>query len=112
MTVNTMTKYLGETPVHQRDTPFKDYGPKEWALEYIHRYGGIDGSHHKAWVLDQVTRILNGAPIDIRLARWSDGKSEFRCEVGASKAYEQFVKNACDGEDGPDSYRWDVGIAP
>jgi len=28
------------------------------ALELILQYGGIDGAHHKDWVLDQVVRVL------------------------------------------------------
>ncbi len=60
----------------------------EKALELILQYGGIDGAHHKTWVIDQVVRVLTG-----------DG-------------YEQWVRDACDGEDGPDTYDWDVGIPP
>ncbi len=51
-------------------------------------YGGIDGSHHKNWVIDQMVRILAGGN------------------------YDQVVKDACFGEDGPETYTWDVGIAP
>jgi hypothetical protein len=58
------------------------------AMEVIERYGGIDGAHHKQWVLDQVVRYLMG---------------DF---------YEQWVIDHCDGEDGPDTYSWDEGIAP
>lgn len=108
----TERKYLGETPVHQRDTPFKSYGPTEWALEWINMYGTIDGEHHKTWVLDQVTRILNGAPVKIMLAKWDDGLEEYRFTIGSSKKYKKFVKDHCDGEDGPNTYEWDVGIAP
>jgi hypothetical protein len=54
----------------------------------IHRFGGIDGDHHKQWVLDQVVRVLTGPGYDA----W----------VTAQKA----------GEDGPESYSWDTGIAP
>jgi hypothetical protein len=60
----------------------------EKALELILQFGGTDGGHHKTWVIDQVVRILTG-----------DG-------------YEQWVKDAFDGEDGPDTYGWDVGIPP
>ena len=28
------------------------------ALNFIERYGGFDGGHHKQWVLDQLVRIL------------------------------------------------------
>lgn len=58
------------------------------AIEMAVRYGGIDGAHHKAWVIDQMVRILAGSD------------------------YAQVVKDACDGEDGPDTYEWNVGIAP
>lgn len=30
------------------------------ALAMILLYGGIDGAHHKDWVLDQVVRMLTG----------------------------------------------------
>lgn len=57
------------------------------ALAVILRYGGIDGGHH-AWVIDQVVRALTG-----------DG-------------YAEWVRAAQDGEDGPDTYPWDVGTPP
>lgn len=58
------------------------------ALEIALRYGGIDGAHHKAWVIDQMVRALTG------------------------DEYEQFVADAKAGEDGPETYEWDEGIAP
>lgn len=58
------------------------------ALDIARRYGGIDGDHHKAWVIDQMVRELAG-----------DGYARF---VAESKA----------GEDGPETYSWDEGIAP
>jgi len=60
----------------------------EEALDLINRYGGIDGGHHKQWVLDQVVRALAGP------------------------GYEDWVKEHCDGKDGPETYEWDEGIAP
>lgn len=30
------------------------------ALETAIRFGGIDGDHHKAWVIDQMVRLLAG----------------------------------------------------
>ena len=30
----------------------------------------------------------------------------------AGDRYEQIVKDACDGEDGPNTYEWNEGIAP
>lgn len=58
------------------------------AIDLVVRYGGIDGSHHKNWCLDQVVRILAG------------------------DRYETIVAAACDGEDGPATYEWDEGIPP
>lgn len=58
------------------------------ALEVAISFGGIDGAHHKDWVIDQMVRELAG-----------DG-------------YAQLIKDACAGEDGPDTYAWEEGIAP
>lgn len=58
------------------------------AIELAVQYGGIDGAHHKAWVIDQMVRVLAG------------------------DEYEQIVTDAKAGEDGPDTYEWDEGIAP
>lgn len=60
----------------------------EKAIELAVQYGGIDGSHHKAWVIDQMVRILAGDD------------------------YERIVAEAKNGDDGPDTYDWDEGIAP
>ncbi len=54
------------------------------ALEVIYLFGQIEGDHHRAWVIDQVTRHLLGSQYD----KW----------VEAMKA---------DGE-----YSYDTGIAP
>jgi len=58
------------------------------AMGIIESYGGIDGDHHKTWVIDQVARVLKGGD------------------------YYQWVIDMCAGEDGPDTYHWDDGIAP
>lgn len=58
------------------------------ALEIARRYGQEDGAHHKAWVIDQMVRALTG-----------DG-------------YFAWLVEYCDGEDGPDTYTWEEGIAP
>jgi hypothetical protein len=59
-------------------------------LDLITQYGGIDGGHHKQWVLDRIVRIL------------TDTKEK----------YEDWVEEYQDGEDGPHTYEWDTGIAP
>lgn len=57
------------------------------ALDLIESYGGIDGGHHKQWVLDQLVRIL-------------------------ADDYGAWVRAYQDGEDGPLTYEWDKGGAP
>lgn len=58
------------------------------AVNLAIQFGGIDGAHHKVWVIDQMVRVLAG------------------------NYYKTLVKEACAGEDGPDTYEWDIGIAP
>lgn len=58
------------------------------ALAIIARFGGIDGAHHLRWVLDQVVRTLT------------------------EDQYAEWVRQFKDGDDGPESYEWDEGIAP
>lgn len=108
-----MTKYLGETPVDVAQTEYANYTPKDWALFWIMRYGGIDGSHHKDWVLDHVVRLLNGTKVIIKLAKWDDGTEEYRFTLDEpTLEYHEWVRNAMAGEDGPNTYGYEVGIAP
>lgn len=74
-----------------------DSGRIEAALKVVMNYGGIDGGHHKQWVLDQVVRALTGAP-----------------ESGTSTKYERWKKEySGDPEDEENYYgEWDEGIAP
>ena len=58
------------------------------AVDIALRYGQIDGAHHKMWVIDQMVRLLTG------------------------DNYDHVIAEANDGEDGPDTYEWDEGIAP
>lgn len=58
------------------------------ALAIITRYGGIDGAHHKQWTLDQVVRALTGG------------------------AYRHWVRGYQKGDEGPNTYEWETGIAP
>jgi len=57
------------------------------AIALALQYGDIDGGHHKMWVIDQILRIL-------------------------ADDYEKLISDANAGEDGPDTYSWDEGIAP
>jgi len=104
-----MKGYLGEF-----DTEInREFTAHDWALWYIGRYGGFDGDHHKTWVLDQVARILHGTPVIRKEARWDNGHAEFRAWTGdPSAGYQEWVREMKDGEDGPDTYGYDEGIAP
>lgn len=99
-----MANYLGETVVEN-----EHLSPTEYAMEFIERYGQIEGDHHKAWVLDQVARILKGTPVIVKMAEWDNGKRERRIDTGEpSKAYKQWViEMHGDGE-----YDYSEGIAP
>ena len=61
------------------------------ALELIERYGGIDGGHHKQWVIDQVARVLTGPDYP---------------------AWVKMMKGNVDPDSGDMEYDWDEGIAP
>lgn len=60
----------------------------EEALRLAFENGGYDGAHHKMWVIDQMCRALTG------------------------ENYDSFIAHAKQGEDGPETYEWDEGIAP
>ena len=57
-------------------------------LDLIEEWGGIGGSHHKQWLLNEIVKIIT-----------KDG-------------YQKWVEKYEDGEDGPNTYEWDPGIAP
>ena len=61
---------------------------EERAVALAIRYGGVDGEHHKQWVIDQMLRIL------------------------CAGNYRRVIREAKQGDDGPDAYSWDEGIAP
>ena len=112
-----MEGYLGGTVLSSLEgTPFEGYGPTEWALEFIARYGGNDGSHHKAWVLDQVARVLCGTPVEVSLHRWRGGTTEYRFRTSASAPrYVEWVaqqEGPIDPATGETEYDHDVGVAP
>lgn len=53
-------------------------------------FGSFDEAHHKMWVIDQIVHILCGNQVE----------------------YDAWVAKHNDGEDGKDTYEWDIGIAP
>jgi hypothetical protein len=84
----------------------------EKALEIAVRFGGIDGEHHKTWTVDQMVRALTGCPMVEKTKADPRGQS-FTYEIqGESEEYEKLVAAARAGEDGPETYEWDVGTPP
>lgn len=75
-----------------------------WALECARRYGQTDGAHHKAWVIDQMVRALLGCMPTVN----TYGFRSF----DVSEQYRSWIASATFGEDGPNTYSWDEGIAP
>lgn len=107
------TTYLGKEFVNIENTEFANYTEKDWILLFIEQYGSIDGSHHKAWLLDQIARIALGNKISIKKAKWSNGQEEFRFNLeDPTPEYVEWVKRLKEGEDGPNTYAYDEGIAP
>jgi hypothetical protein len=74
--------------VIESDCYEKNSGPIFEALACAQLFGNIDGAHHKMWVIDQMVRYLSGLD------------------------YENWVVKQKVGEDGPETYEWDTGIAP
>jgi hypothetical protein len=60
------------------------------AIGLIEEYGGTDGAHHKQWLIDQILRIL----------------------LEDEESYIKWLKAYCAGDNWPDEYEWDEGIAP
>ena len=82
------------------------------ALDFANCYGGIDGDHHKMWVIDQMVRALTGCPM-IKLSGTDARDQPYEYEgQGTNQEYAEFVRDHCDGEDGPQTYTWDVGVPP
>lgn len=82
------------------------------AIDIAVRYGGNDGSHHKMWVIDQMVRVLTGCPPTITGGTSADGTPWSFTSYGECDEYHQLVAAARAGEGGPETYSWDVGVAP
>ena len=56
--------------------------------ELITSWAGVDDSRHKQWLLDEIVKVITG------------------------DNYDKWVASYNNGEDGPNTYEWDKGIAP
>jgi len=84
----------------------------EKAIDLGFQCGSTDGGHHKMWVIDQMIRILTDCPTTtLRLLDNNERPYEYDVLVG-NEEYKEAVKAFKAGEDGPETYSWDTGIAP
>lgn len=83
----------------------------EKALELARAFGSIDGGHHKMWLIDQMVRVLTNCPVII-ITESYEGKEYTFETFGESEEYVNWIKEHNSGDDGPNTYNWDVGIAP
>lgn len=110
-----MAKYLGAINVTDdpQKNPYYYDPPTTWALLFIGLYGGIDGAHHKDWVLDQVARILCGTKVNVFERSWDDGTIQYSFSVDEeSDKYKEWVVLICSDENGELAWDYSVGIAP
>lgn len=114
--MSVINKYLGETLVDVATHPvYSKYTVVDWAMLFVAKYGQTDGDHHKAWVLDQVARILNGTPVIVKLAKWDNDLEEYRFDVNTpSQKYLDWVEKMLGKKekDGSREYSYEEGIAP
>lgn len=108
--------YLGETELTSLvGTPFEHYTKADWVLYYVSGAGQCDGGHHKQWVLDQISRIINGTKIIVKVAKWDNHADEYRVSTGEpSRKYLKWVEMMRGEKDhnGDYEYDYDEGICP
>ena len=88
------------------------WGEQGWsriddALTFIQE-GVPDGDHHKAWMIDQIVRILTGCPDE----KMTSPAGHTFTTRGMSDQYFQFLQEYTAGDDGPHTYQWDTGTPP
>ena len=85
----------------------------ELALQIAQQHGQTDGAHHKAWVIDQIVRVLTGCPVVPRVGTDYQGTAYMYNALGESPEYHAFITAYRGDEDGTETYgEWDEGIAP
>lgn len=74
--------------------------------------GGFSGEHHKAYAIDQIVRALTGCPVAYFKNKSAVGGPIILAGFGESDEYREFIKEHNEGDEGPNTYEWDKGIAP
>lgn len=82
------------------------------AITVLMDLGSTDGDHHKQYAMDQTIRILTGCPAVQKTATDYRGRQYIYTGLGESELYKRVVAAFENGEDGPQTYSWDEGIAP
>lgn len=77
------------------------------ALKIVFK-GVSDEAHYLTWTVDQMVRALTGCPLVVRTNRYGETYQA----LGESKEYLDFITQYRKGESGPETYSWDIGIAP
>lgn len=84
----------------------------EEALAVLIRYGQIDDPQLVVPPINLAMRCLTGCPKVTGQAKDSRGVEYEYDKLGESEEYKQLIAEACSGEDGPDTYGWDIGTPP
>jgi len=84
----------------------------EEALTIALQWSQFDGAHHKAWAIDQIVRTLTGCSEVAKQGVDHRGNPYTYPALGDSEEYVEFITKCKAGEDGPETYSWDEGIAP
>jgi len=88
-----MEGYLGEFPVDIKAHPeFSEYTKESWILRWIEMFGGIDGSHHKDWLVDQIAQIVTGAEVSVVQGKWDNGFCQYRYYLKSTPAYDAWIE--------------------
>lgn len=90
------------------------------ALGLAYSYGQIDGSHHKAWTIDQMVRALTGDNYEAFVNSYRFDTDEEAPEIETAEDVESLEEgeestpsdDEEDLEEREELYTWDVGIAP
>lgn len=85
-----MAKYLGEEILDISKTEYKDYTKNDWILLFLEKYGLVEGTWTKNWLIDTIARLANGTKIILKLAKWDDGQEEYRFKL--DEPSEDYIK--------------------
>lgn len=93
LTVHWQRTNCAPTETHEFIGPPEDVDMRDFvrigeALDVARGFGTPDEAHHAAWVIDQMVRNLTG------------------------DSYEEWIRLAKLGDNGPDTYGWNEGIPP